>query len=148
MMTLVIGSLVVSAMVPKVKQAENVSRATIVVGDLRTFAAAFDAYAQEKGGWPAESAAGVTPSEMSDRLGTTGWQRVTPLGGKYNWEADQMHGGTRYRAAISISEAAGAPLEVNEEMLLEIDRLLDDGNLSTGSFRTGVNNDPLYIILQ
>jgi hypothetical protein len=39
-------------------------------------------------------------------------------------------------------------LEVNADTLLALDRLIDDGNLATGSFRTGVNNDPLYIILQ
>ena len=143
-----IGSIVITAAIPKVKKAELESRATIIVSDLRTFAAAFEGYAQEKGGWPEESGAGVKPTEMADRLGTTGWMRVTPLGGQYNWENNQLHGGTRYRAAISISETGSAPLSVNEEMLLAIDRLVDDGNLTTGVFRTGVNNDPLYIILQ
>jgi hypothetical protein len=33
-------------------------------------------------------------------------------------------------------------------MLLAIDKIIDDGDLSTGSFRTGVNNDALYIIQQ
>jgi prepilin-type N-terminal cleavage/methylation domain-containing protein len=148
MMALAIGSIAIAVAIPKVKKAEASSRATIVVADLRTFAAAFEAYAQEHGSWPAEVAAGVMPTEMSDRLGSTGWLRVTPLGGQYNWEADQMHGGVRYRAAICISETASAPLVVNEELWLEMDRLIDDGNLSTGNFRTGVNNDPLYIIQQ
>lgn len=86
------------------------------------------------------------PAGMGDRLGTTGWMRVTPMGGQYNWENDQMHGGVRYRAAICISESATAPLEVNGEMLLAIDRILDDGDLAKGSFRTGVNNDALFLI--
>ncbi len=148
MIGITIASIVIAAAIPKVKKSENESRATIIVSDLRTFAAAFDAYAQEKGGWPAETAAGVLPSEMTDRLNPTGWLRVTPMGGQYNWESNQLHGGTRYRAAISISETASAPLEVNAETLLALDRLMDDGNLATGNFRTGVNNDPLYIILQ
>jgi len=148
MMALAIGSIAIAVAIPKVKKAEASSRATIVVSDLRTFAAAFEAYAQERGGWPVEVAAGVMPTEMADRLGSTGWLRVTPLGGQYNWESDQLHGGTRYRAAICISETATAPLVVNEELWLEMDRLIDDGNLATGNFRTGVNNDPLYIIQQ
>jgi hypothetical protein len=148
MMSMAIGSIVITAAIPKVKQAEQESRATIIVSDLRTFVTAFEAYAQEKGTWPAETAAGVMPTEMADRLGTTGWLRLTPLGGQYNWENNQLHGGVRYRAAISVSETAAAPLVVNSEMLLAIDRIIDDGNLATGSFRTGVNNDALYIILQ
>lgn len=148
MIGITIASIVIAAAIPKVKKAESESRATIIVSDLRTYAAAFDAYAQEKGAWPAETAAGVLPPEMTDRLGATGWLRVTPMGGQYNWEYNQLHGGVRYRAALSISETSSAPLEVNAEMLQAIDRLIDDGNLSTGNFRTGVNNDPLYIILQ
>jgi prepilin-type N-terminal cleavage/methylation domain-containing protein len=148
MIGITIASIVMAAAIPKLKKSENESRATIIHSDLRTFAAAFDAYAQEKGGWPAESAAGVLPPEMADRLNATSWLRLTPMGGQYNWESNQLHGGTRYRAAISISETASAPLEVNADTLLALDRLIDDGNLATGSFRTGVNNDPLYIILQ
>ncbi len=143
-----IGSIVMSFAVPKVKQAERQSRSTIIVADLRTFATAFEGYAQERGSWPAETSAGELPAEMSERLGPTGWRRVTPIGGQYNWENNQMHGGVRYRAVISISETALSPLPVNEEVLLEIDRLMDDGNLETGQFRIGVNNDPIYILLQ
>lgn len=148
MVSLSIGSIVMSFAVPKVKQAERQSRSTIIIADLRTFVTAFEGYAQEGRGWPAESAAGEMPSEMADRLGPTGWLRPTPIGGQYNWENNQMHGGVRYRAAISISDTSLSPLPVNEEVLTEIDRLMDDGNLETGSFRIGVNNDPLYIILQ
>jgi type II secretory pathway pseudopilin PulG len=148
MLSMAIGSIVISAAVPKVKKAELESRATIVVSDLRTFSAAFEAYAQERGGWPGEVNAGVMPPEMAERLGPTGWLRPSPLGGQYNWEANQMHGGVRYRAALSISATEKADLVVNEELLLAIDRILDDGNLATGNFRTGVNHDPLYLIQQ
>lgn len=148
MVSMSVGSIVMSFAVPKVKQAERQSRSTIIVADLRTFATAFEGYAQEGRGWPAESAVGVMPPEMAERLGPTGWLRPTPIGGQYNWESNQMHGGVRYRAAISISETALSPLPVNEEILREIDTLMDDGNLETGSFRIGVNHDPIYIIQQ
>lgn len=148
MLSMAIGSIVISAAIPKVKKAEAESRATVVVSDLRTFAAAFEAYAQERGGWPAETNAGALPTEMADRLGTTGWLRVSPMGGQYNWESNQVHGGVRYQAALSISSTELSELVVNEDLLLAIDRIMDDGDLSTGNFRTGVNHDPLYIIQQ
>ncbi len=148
MVSMSIGSIVMSFAVPKVKQAERQSRSTIIVADLRTFVTAFEGFAQERGTWPAESAAGELPPEMAERLGPTGWLRETPIGGQYNWENNQMHGGVRYRSAISISATGTAPLQVNEEVWLEIDKLMDDGNLATGHFRIGVNNDPLYIIQQ
>lgn len=148
MVSMSVASMVVAVCVPKVKKSELQSRATIVVADLRTFASAFEAYVHERGNWPEESNAGETPPEMADRLGSTAWRRVTPIGGQYNWESNQMHGGIRYRAVISISETAAAPLPVNEELLREIDKLMDDGNLNTGLFRTGVNFDPIYIVQQ
>ncbi len=148
MLSLAIGSIVVSVAVPKVKQSERISRSTIIVADLRTFASAFEAYAQERGGWPDEQTAGKMPPEMNERLGSTSWLRTTPIGGQYNWDFNQLHAGTRYKAVISISETDTAPFPVNEEVLTEIDKLLDDGNLSTGNFRIGVNNDPIFILQQ
>lgn len=148
MMSMAIGSIVIMAAVPKVKQAEAHSRATIIASDLRTFATQFEAYVQEFGGWPAETEAGELPTEMAGRLGQTGWQRPTPVGGQYNWDNNQMHAGTRYRAVISISGTSLSPLPVNEETLLDIDRLMDDGDLTRGNFRIGVNNDPIFILLQ
>jgi len=148
MMSMTIGSIVMSFAIPKVKQSEMQSRATIIAADLRSFASTFETYVQEKGSWPDECAAGVMPPEMADRLGATGWLRPTPIGGQYNWDCDQMHGGIRYKAVISISETASSPLPLNQEILTEIDRLMDDGNLSTGQVRTGVNNDLIYILQQ
>lgn len=148
LVSMAIGSIVVTAGVPRVREAERRSRASIIVADLHTLAAAFETYAQEHGGWPEEVAAGEMPAEMAGRLGPTSWLRITPLGGHYNWENDQMHGGVRYRAAISISETSSSPLNPDPESLLEIDKVLDDGNLSTGLFRTGVSYDALYILQQ
>jgi type II secretory pathway pseudopilin PulG len=148
LVSMAIGSIVITAGVPKVREAERRSRANIIVADLHTLGAAFETYAQENGAWPAEVGPGEMPSEMAGRLGSTSWLRITPIGGHYNWENDQMHGGVRYRAAISISETSDAPLTVDPESLLEIDRVIDDGNLSTGLFRTGVNYDALYILQQ
>ena len=148
MVVVAIISVLASLAIPSAKRYQIASRASVVASDLRTFAAAFDAYAQEAGSFPPDAAPGQIPPEMADRLGKVGWERVTPLGGQYNWEGNQRHGGVRYRAAICISEGATTPLVVNEDMLVAIDKLIDDGDLATGHFRTGVNNDALYIILQ
>jgi len=148
LVSMAVGSVVITAGVPRVRESERRARSNIIIADLTIFAAAFDTYAQENGGWPAETAAGVMPPEMAGRLGSTSWLRVTPIGGQYNWENNQMHGGVRYRAAITISSTSLAPVTIDPEALAEIDRVLDDGNLSTGLFRTGVNHDALYILQQ
>jgi prepilin-type N-terminal cleavage/methylation domain-containing protein len=148
MVVVAIISVLASLALPSAKRYQLNSRATVIASDLRTFAGAFEAYAQENGAFPPESGPGEMPAGMTGRLGATEWGRVTPLGGQYNWENNQQHGGVRYRASICISESSSAPLEVNAEMLQAIDKIVDDGDLTTGNFRTGVNNDALYIIQQ
>lgn len=148
MFSMSIGSIVMAVCVPKIAEVQRTATANIIASDLRTFATTFEAYAHEHGDWPAESEPGDVPPELAGALASTGWQRVTPLGGQYNWDSNQQHKGTRFRAALTITETAIAPFPVDQEMLLAIDRAIDDGNLDTGHFRTGVNNDPLYIILE
>ena len=65
------------------------SKVTAISNDFRVFAAAFDTYAQETGGWPAEAAAGVFPAGMDQRINKTAWRRKTPMGGQYNADVVQ-----------------------------------------------------------
>lgn len=146
MVVVTIISLLVALGVPAFLRVKVKAKANVVVSDLRTFAAAFDAYAQENGGWPAEADAGVMPVGMTGRLNEAGWMRATPIGGKYNWDFDQMHGGVRFRAAIAISDTAEAALVEDADLWLAIDRAMDDGNLSTGNFRTGASSEPVFIV--
>ena len=145
-MVILIISLLAAAAVPALAHLKRKARTTAVVNDFRVFATAFETYAHETGGWPAESAVGVVPPVMAGRLNTAAWTRPTVLGGKYNWERNRLHNGTRYVAAISISAATGAPLPLDVAQLLDIDRTIDDGDLGTGNFLAGASNVPLYVI--
>lgn len=148
MVVVAIISVLVSLAIPLLARMKLRARATVIAADFRTFAQAFDSYAQETGGWPADSAVGVMPPAMNGRLDVSSWLRVTPIGGKYNWESNQMHFGVRYRAAISIAAAAGAPLPLDVNFLIALDRQIDDGNLLGGNFRVGTGLVPLYVIQQ
>ncbi len=147
MVVVMIISILAALGVPALIRVQTKAKTSVLVNDLRVFAAAFDAHAQESGGWPADLDAGVFPAGMSGRLSEVSWQRKTPIGGKYNWENDQLHGGIRPRAAIAITATDDAPLLEDADLWLEIDRALDDGNLSTGNFRIGANSEPVYIVL-
>ena len=122
------------------------TKTAMIFSDFRTFAAAFDTYAQEFGVFPPEAAAGVMPTGMSDRLNGTAWMRQTPMGGRYNWENNQLHFGVRYRAAIAISATGASPLPLDVAQLIDMDRTNDDGNLLGGSFRIGSSLNPLFIV--
>ena len=146
MVTITIISLLAAVSVPGIQVAKRRTMATAVANDMRTFAAAFDVYSHENGRWPAEVDVGVFPPEMASRLTVASWQRPTPLGGQYNWDYNQMHAGTRYRAAIAISSTSTSPVLQDLELLEAIDKVLDDGNLSTGNFRLGADEEPVFIV--
>jgi type II secretory pathway pseudopilin PulG len=146
MIVVFIISMLATLALPAVRRVRMRARSAAIANDFRTFAAAFDAYAQETGQWPADVAAGVMPAGMTDRLGSTAWQRQTPMGGRYNWEYNQLHFGVRYKAAISIAATAASPLPLDVNQLLDLERRLDDGNLLGGSFRIGTGLVPLFII--
>lgn len=148
MITITIISMLGAMALPGLKTVKRRATATAIASDLRTFAAAYDGYIHETGAWPAEVAAGVLPPEMVSRLHPTSWLRTTPLGGQYNWDSNQMHAGTRYRAVIAISGTSTAPFVQDVDLLEAIDRAVDNGDLYSGNFRLGDNDEPIYIVAQ
>lgn len=53
-----------------------------------------------------------------------------------------MHAGTRSRAAIAISGKTTVPF-IQDLDLLEV---IDDGNLATGNFCIGADDEPVFIV--
>ncbi len=146
LIAMVILSLSMAVLVPRLTQSKRSATSTAIGNDLRTFAAAFDTYAQEHGSFPAEADPGLVPTDMGERLNAPAWLRLTPIGGRYNWDNNQTHYGVKYRAVIQISSTDGAPVTVDVELWEAIDRAIDDGNLSTGLFRLGAEDEPIYIV--
>ncbi len=151
MVVVVIISVLAALAVPALQKIQRKAKTTAIANDFRVFSAAFDSYAQEMGTWPADSAAGVFPAAMGQRINQSAWQRTTPMGGKYNWERNQMHFGRRYAAAITISAAAGAPLPLNVNQLYDLEHTIDSPRTLDwfgGSFRLGTGLVPLYLVQQ
>lgn len=131
---------------PASKKVVTATRTGAVINDFRIFANAFQTYAQQNSGYPAEAAAGVMPTGMEDVLRSTAWLKATPIGGHYNWDHNVSHGGTVYRAAISIRSLESSSVIADLDQLLSIDGRIDDGDLTTGSFLLGAGNEPVFII--
>jgi type II secretory pathway pseudopilin PulG len=148
---LIIGLLFLMG-VPTYQRIQRKARATAVANDFRVFGAAFQAYAHEKGSWPAEATAGVVPTGISSQdIQTSVWAVKTPMGGKFDWEYNQVHpGGTspggKWHAALAITGTTDAPLVVDADLMQEVDEALDDGDLTTGNFRTGFGDCPIFIL--
>ena len=67
-MTIAIMSILLAVVIPRLTSSKRQALAAAVGNDLRTFATAFETYAQEKGTFPAEVDAGVLPPEIRERL--------------------------------------------------------------------------------
>ncbi len=148
MVLVLILSVLAMAAVPTLQRIQRRAKTTAVVGDFRTFAAAFDSYAHEMGGWPGEVAAGAIPPGMSQRLQTTAWLRRTPMGGKYNWDYRVNHFGTVITAAISIGSAVGVPYTLDVPQLTDLERTIDKGtfNWLGGNHRLGSGLVPVFVV--
>ncbi len=116
--------------IPMFAKARNTSRATLMFADMRTAASAFEVFAMENSGYPANSAAGVVPAGMGPYLGRFKWNRDSPLGGKWNWDFDRYG----FRAAVSVTGHAGSPAT-----MAELDKRVDNGDVRTGILRARPN---------
>jgi type II secretory pathway pseudopilin PulG len=152
MVVVSIISMIMLAAVPTYNRIQRKARASTVVNDFRVFAAVFQAHAHETGSWPAESAVGAVPVGLNNaELKAEAWLKLTPMGGQFDWDFNQVHpGGTspggRWRAAIGINNSPSSAMLLDQALLEEIDRALDDGELTTGSFRLGGDGGPLFIL--
>ena len=113
--------------------------------------AAFRAYIEQNGSAPATTDTGEVPSGMAGFFGALEWSSPSPVGGAFRWvaAADGKGGPTAVVRGGLITLTAfppSTPLTLSAEDLLFIDRQIDDGNLTTGNFRTGFNGWPVLSV--
>lgn len=104
--------------------------------EIRGLISTFYAYDAENGKFP-DDFHNMLPAGMRKYISQDFWSAATPMGGYYNWEGENFYP----YSAVSIYNC---PAPTSE--LRTLDAMLDDGNLATGKFRTGVNGRPSYII--
>lgn len=106
--------------------------------DLQSFAAVLEKIRAESGRWP-ETAAAAGP-----RLHEAGWGEAPAFGGEYGW-APPNGAGSPGRITLT-AFSPHFPLALTRSDLLALDRRIDDGDLTTGRFRTGFNGWPVYLV--
>ena len=140
-------SVVLAFAIPLARQLLLGARIAAVENDLRIFAAAFSAYAQERGDWPpADGSPGVVPSAMAGFLNEASWSKPTPFGGRYAWDPNSRHQGSRHRAVLVLASIPESSVTTDRHQLLALDAEVDDGNLATGQLQLGYRNQPIFIL--
>ncbi len=136
LIAMVIIGLLAGVALPRFKVYRERANVARTAQEMKGFAGAFTAYTVDNEDYPADSHLTLPPG-MTTFISPDLWATETPLGGTYNWEGPDSYP----YAGISIFMPT-APLST----LASLDRMLDDGNLITGSFRIGTNGRPTFII--
>ena len=134
MIAVTIIGLLAALAIPAFNRVRTKARVTAFTNDLPIGKDAFETYALETGGWPRDGTAAVPP-EMSEYLDLTRWSANTPLGGVWDWDENQFG----FAAGLSVFQPTA-----DLATMTQVDFNIDDGDLSTGSFRSRTNG---YILI-
>ena len=147
MVVVAIVAIMVAIAVPSFQKMRDQSRVNEFVNTLYMLRGAFQEYATMNRGYPAPAAAGVLPTGMTNFLPRGfDWTATTPLGGHWAWFSGFAGG---YAYAISVIGGNGSPALADPSLFLQADQQLDDGNLSTGAFRSiWTGNWYVYVLQQ
>jgi prepilin-type N-terminal cleavage/methylation domain-containing protein len=126
MIVVAIIGLLATLVMPSMINARERAQATRFINDMRVATGAFEMYAIEEGGWPADRGPGAIPAGMADYLTKFAWNEDTSIGGKWDW--DYLQFGCVAGVSVYLPNRSAAEMA-------EIDGMFDDGNLSSGFFR-------------
>lgn len=140
MIVVAIVGLLAAIALPSFMQARRKAEITRVANNLRVFADGFQQYAMFNGLFPADSHIELPPG-MDEYIDPDDWA-TEAMGGSYNWEGPTWgEGGAYPYAGIALFEATASDLRMGD-----LDKLIDDGDIVTGSFRKTSNGRFTYII--
>ncbi len=127
MIVVAIIGLLAAIAVPAYAKARTNSQNACFIADLRTAKNAFLQYSfDHRGTYPPDVWPAIVPAGMAEYLGTFPWTQTTPIGGSWDWDNGQFG----FQAGVSVYQPAAGRAQMRQ-----IDQIIDDGNLSTGTFR-------------
>ena len=128
-----IGLLAVLA-IPAFMTSRRRAQDTAFINDLRILSAAFTQYTMTSGDFPPNQGPGVLPPEIVDCMPTRyDFTAATPIGGYWDWDRAPQRGQQIYGCYAGLS--VSLPSRTTAQMA-EIDARIDDGDLTTGIFRS------------
>ncbi len=127
MIVVAIIAVLAALALPSFERARIRSQNTKFINDLRIIVSALETYATDNNAYPADQPPGIMPPELVSYLPSTmKWANPTPIGGLWDYAGDIW--------GIKCGIGVDLPARTSDQMT-DIDTQIDDGNLSTGSFR-------------
>lgn len=131
LVVVVVIGILAAVVVPNSIRAGDTARVTATAEDLKAIARAVDAYRNATGRWPRDVNRGIMPPEIAEYFKKADpFQKMVPIGGVYDYDGPSGSRGPR----VSIRSGTGNPLP-DDATVLELDRLMDDGDVTTGRLR-------------
>ena len=125
MIVVVIIGFLASMAIPAFQKVRRNAQNSAFANDLRQVRMAAEQYIMEKGDFPPDGSAALAP-ELAGYVSSSINNRPTPLGGVWDWDYEQFG----FKAGISVYKPTADAAQMQE-----VDRLVDDGDLSAGYFR-------------
>jgi prepilin-type N-terminal cleavage/methylation domain-containing protein len=126
MIVVAIVGLLASIGIPNMLKAGMNTRKSRFSREIQTAGHAFVQYAFEHGQYPGDKTPAQIPEGMTEYLQKFPWAEDTVIGGNWDWDFEQFG----VKAGVSVKSP-----KWEDEQMLEIDELMDDGNLGSGQFR-------------
>ncbi len=136
MIVVVIIGLLAAMAVPALQRVRLRAVASRYFNDARQIRDGAERYAMETGQFPPNGVMGLHAELRGYIPDSIFASTTTPLGGVWDWDFQQ----SGITAAISVYQPTAS-----DELLLQIDRTIDDGDLATGNFRRA-NSKAIYVI--
>jgi prepilin-type N-terminal cleavage/methylation domain-containing protein len=130
LIVVIILGILASIIIPQFANASSNSANAAFAHQLKSYARAFSVQVHKGSTWPADQTEGAYPPEMVGVIDKAEWEKATPIGGKWDWD----QGVFGVTAGVSVYMPDRTPAQ-----MVEIDRMVDDGNLTTGAFRQRAN---------
>jgi len=128
--------------VPSFRSMSNESQHAVFVNNVKTFAEAAMLYREKTGEYLEDSGSGACPAGWEDYIDERAWTSDTPIGGVWDFELDSFD----IKSAFGVHFMDGHGANPGDPFMLEIDKLMDDGDLGTGIFRKIADGRYYYVI--
>lgn len=128
MIVVLLLGILAAMVVPTLVHARGNTQVTATASDMKNMAAALERYRADHGDYPAHVGYRQIPNELYDYFPLKGYTE-TPLGGTWDYvnyvPAQSTISGQQFSVAVRA--------RFDTQHFIEIDRLIDDGDLSTGA---------------
>jgi prepilin-type N-terminal cleavage/methylation domain-containing protein len=126
MIVVAIVGLLATIALPYFMRARETAQNNRFAADMRVCRDAFIEYSADHRIYPPDTTPGIVPIGMGEYLRRVPWTETTAIGGQWDWDNAQFG----VKAGVSVYQPTASA-----DQLRRLDAILDDGNLSTGSFQ-------------